>query len=264
MQWHAEPEPPRFAAAASGAASRTARRAAFGRSAGRTGCRTLTRAVGSIGAEAASGTRDRTRTTPRAHASGARPGGCRRTIRVQRGSKPRRHGAAAGSGAAPPKARRTARPGHHAANGGCDAARGHDGSSHARADARGGNRAGDGRPRGASRGSSAGRATTTGAGTRCGAEAACTSKSVYDSLEQEMASLLRPPEHQDLTSAAIGRCVRLATVAAGVATTLAAAASPAVAQDISINLGQGSRAHRARDPADRVHHGACRSRRRSW
>ncbi len=38
----------------------------------------------------------------------------------------------------------------------------------------------------------------------------------------------------------IGRCVRLATVAAGVGTTLAAAVSPAVAQDISINLGQGS------------------------
>ena len=37
----------------------------------------------------------------------------------------------------------------------------------------------------------------------------------------------------------IGRCVRLATVAAGVATTLAVAVSPAVAQDISINLGQG-------------------------
>ena len=37
----------------------------------------------------------------------------------------------------------------------------------------------------------------------------------------------------------IGRCVRLATVAAGVGTTLAVAVSPAVAQDISINLGQG-------------------------
>jgi flagellar biosynthetic protein FliP len=42
-----------------------------------------------------------------------------------------------------------------------------------------------------------------------------------------------------LRSSAIGRCVRLATVAAGVATTLAAAAFPAAAQDISINLGQG-------------------------
>ena len=37
----------------------------------------------------------------------------------------------------------------------------------------------------------------------------------------------------------IGRCVRLATVAAGVGTALAAAVSPALAQDISINLGQG-------------------------
>ena len=37
----------------------------------------------------------------------------------------------------------------------------------------------------------------------------------------------------------IGRCVRLATVAAGIGLTLAAAVSPAVAQDISINLGQG-------------------------
>ena len=37
----------------------------------------------------------------------------------------------------------------------------------------------------------------------------------------------------------IGRCVRLATVAAGIGTTLAAAVSPALAQDISINLGQG-------------------------
>ena len=37
----------------------------------------------------------------------------------------------------------------------------------------------------------------------------------------------------------IGRCVRLATVAAGVGTALATAVSPAVAQDISINLGQG-------------------------
>jgi len=43
-----------------------------------------------------------------------------------------------------------------------------------------------------------------------------------------------------LTSAEIGRCVRLATVAAGVGTFLVAAGSPAVAQDISINLGQGS------------------------
>ena len=43
-----------------------------------------------------------------------------------------------------------------------------------------------------------------------------------------------------MTASRIGRCVRLATVAAGVATTLAAAVSPAVAQDISINLGQGS------------------------
>jgi flagellar biosynthetic protein FliP len=42
-----------------------------------------------------------------------------------------------------------------------------------------------------------------------------------------------------LNTSKIGRCVRLATVAAGVATTLAAAVSPAVAQDISINLGQG-------------------------
>jgi flagellar biosynthesis protein FliP len=42
-----------------------------------------------------------------------------------------------------------------------------------------------------------------------------------------------------LKTAKIGRCVRLATVAAGIGTTLAAAVSPAVAQDISINLGQG-------------------------
>jgi len=37
----------------------------------------------------------------------------------------------------------------------------------------------------------------------------------------------------------IGRCVRLATVAAGVGTILLAAAVPAAAQDISINLGPG-------------------------
>src|SRR6202008_4217079 len=37
----------------------------------------------------------------------------------------------------------------------------------------------------------------------------------------------------------IGRCVRLATAAAGVGTILLAAASPAAAQDISINLGPG-------------------------
>jgi flagellar biosynthetic protein FliP len=42
-----------------------------------------------------------------------------------------------------------------------------------------------------------------------------------------------------LTASKIGRCVRLATVAAGVGTALATAASPAVAQDISINFGQG-------------------------
>jgi flagellar biosynthetic protein FliP len=42
-----------------------------------------------------------------------------------------------------------------------------------------------------------------------------------------------------LKTSKIGRCVRLATVAAGVGTALAAAVSPAVAQDISINLGQG-------------------------
>jgi flagellar biosynthetic protein FliP len=43
-----------------------------------------------------------------------------------------------------------------------------------------------------------------------------------------------------LISSGIGRCVRLATVAAGVGTLLVAAGSAAVAQDISINLGQGS------------------------
>ena len=42
-----------------------------------------------------------------------------------------------------------------------------------------------------------------------------------------------------MKTAKIGRCVRLATVAAGVGTALATAVSPAVAQDISINLGQG-------------------------
>jgi flagellar biosynthetic protein FliP len=42
-----------------------------------------------------------------------------------------------------------------------------------------------------------------------------------------------------LTFSGIGRCVRLATVAAGVGTFLMAAASSAAAQDISINLGQG-------------------------
>jgi flagellar biosynthetic protein FliP len=42
-----------------------------------------------------------------------------------------------------------------------------------------------------------------------------------------------------LKTSKIGRCVRLATVAAGVGTALAAAVSPALAQDISINLGQG-------------------------
>jgi flagellar biosynthesis protein FliP len=42
-----------------------------------------------------------------------------------------------------------------------------------------------------------------------------------------------------LKTSKIGRCVRLATVAAGIGTTLAAAVSPALAQDISINLGQG-------------------------
>jgi flagellar biosynthetic protein FliP len=42
-----------------------------------------------------------------------------------------------------------------------------------------------------------------------------------------------------LKTSKIGRCVRLATVAAGVGTALATAVSPAVAQDISINLGQG-------------------------
>ena len=42
-----------------------------------------------------------------------------------------------------------------------------------------------------------------------------------------------------MKTAKIGRCVRLATVAAGVGTAIAAVVSPAVAQDISINLGQG-------------------------
>ena len=43
-----------------------------------------------------------------------------------------------------------------------------------------------------------------------------------------------------MKSSAIGRCVRLVTVAAGVAAILGAAALPAAAQDISINLGQGT------------------------
>ena len=42
-----------------------------------------------------------------------------------------------------------------------------------------------------------------------------------------------------MTTSAIVRCVRLATVAVGVAAVLGLAASPAPAQDISINLGQG-------------------------
>jgi flagellar biosynthesis protein FliP len=42
-----------------------------------------------------------------------------------------------------------------------------------------------------------------------------------------------------LTATAIGRCVRLTTVAAGVGTILSVAALPAIAQDISINFGQG-------------------------
>ena len=75
--------------------------------------------------------------------------------------------------------------------------------------------------------------------TRAAAAQAAPQKSVYDSLEQEMASLLGRPNSKDLKTSKIGRCVRLATVAAGVATALAAAASPAVAQDISINFGQG-------------------------
>jgi flagellar biosynthetic protein FliP len=43
-----------------------------------------------------------------------------------------------------------------------------------------------------------------------------------------------------LTASTIGRCVRLATVAAGVAVVLALTAPPALAQDISINVGQGN------------------------
>jgi flagellar biosynthetic protein FliP len=42
-----------------------------------------------------------------------------------------------------------------------------------------------------------------------------------------------------LTTAKIGRCVRLATVAVGIGTALAMAASPAFAQNISINFGEG-------------------------
>jgi flagellar biosynthetic protein FliP len=43
-----------------------------------------------------------------------------------------------------------------------------------------------------------------------------------------------------LKPSGIGRCVRLATVAAGVGTILIASAGAAAAQDISINLGQGT------------------------
>jgi len=42
-----------------------------------------------------------------------------------------------------------------------------------------------------------------------------------------------------LKASAIGRCVRLATVAAGVVAIVGMAATPATAQDISINLGPG-------------------------
>jgi len=42
-----------------------------------------------------------------------------------------------------------------------------------------------------------------------------------------------------LKPSAIGRCVRLATVAAGVGVILSLVAAPATAQDISINLGPG-------------------------
>jgi flagellar biosynthesis protein FliP len=43
-----------------------------------------------------------------------------------------------------------------------------------------------------------------------------------------------------LNTSPVGRCVRLATVVVGVGTALGVAAIPAAAQDISINLGQGS------------------------
>ncbi len=65
-------------------------------------------------------------------------------------------------------------------------------------------------------------------------------KSLYDSLEQEMASLFGRPEQQTLRTPRIAHRVRLATVAAGVAVRpLRRLCRPAVAQDISINFGQG-------------------------
>ena len=68
--------------------------------------------------------------------------------------------------------------------------------------------------------------------------------------------LARPPKQQSLKTAKIGRCVRLATVAAGIGTTLAAAVSPAVAQDISINFGQGGGLTERVIQLIALHHGA--------
>ena len=63
---------------------------------------------------------------------------------------------------------------------------------------------------------------------------------LYDSLEQEMASLLGRP-NKTLKLASWGRRVRFKTVAASVAALLFSA-TPLAAQDISINFGQGAAA----------------------
>ncbi len=64
-------------------------------------------------------------------------------------------------------------------------------------------------------------------------------KDLYDNLEEEMASLLGRPPGKTVTGIS-DRRVRLLTVVVGVAGLIAAAATPAGAQDISVNFGQGS------------------------
>ena len=68
--------------------------------------------------------------------------------------------------------------------------------------------------------------------------------------------LARPPKQQDLKTSKIGRCVRLATVAAGVGTDPCGGCVSGRRAGHQHQSRSGRRAHGTRDPADRVHHGA--------
>src|SRR5262245_23907932 len=187
------------------------------------------------GATAATHGADAAATTTRARrtAGSRRLGRSRRPVQFGRRPEPRRDGAAPGGGpAASGQARR--RP--------TGAKRAEAGARAARHQRRAGGIHGGGACRALPAGTAGGRGRALrarGQGYPRRQQAGVATEIALRQPRTGDGELARPSEHQALTAQAIARRVRLATVVGGVAGLLLTAASAAVAQDISINFGQG-------------------------